>query len=106
MIFHISSTSVERVVLSLGVENRCTGDTGTSNHSIIEILANPQYDPNSKAHDLAILTLANVVNFGTNLVPICLPKIGGYCRQNYPTKHSFITQFLFNLQYPISKVNM
>jgi hypothetical protein len=62
------------VKVTLGAYDRCGVDTSSVNESISSITVLPNYDARTGSHDIALLKLANPINFNDNIRPVCLPQ--------------------------------
>lgn len=66
------------VKISLGQFDRCAPDVTSINVSVEAITIHPEYSPDNRANDIALLRTNSVVLFDRNISPVCLPTPGNY----------------------------
>ncbi|XP_076222336.1 vitamin K-dependent protein C [Nomia melanderi] len=71
----VSVTAAE-VKVSLGEFDRCSLDVSSAVISVESVLLYPEYNPGSRAHDLALIKLSQPIKFERRISPICLPNPG------------------------------
>ncbi|RZC33799.1 trypsin-1 [Asbolus verrucosus] len=64
------------VKVTLGQFDRCSFDVSSMNVSVDKIIIHPDFSPENKANDLALLKLSNPVIFERRISPICLSVPG------------------------------
>ncbi|XP_043470214.1 vitamin K-dependent protein C-like [Leptopilina heterotoma] len=69
----IDSTPPE-VKVSLGEYDRCNLDISSINISVEHIYIHPQFNLESKAHDLALIRFSRSIKFEKRISPVCLPN--------------------------------
>ncbi|XP_078036657.1 chymotrypsinogen A [Augochlora pura] len=71
----VSVTPAE-VKVSLGEYDRCSLDVSSATISVESVFLYPEYNPDSRAHDLALIKLSQPIKFERRISPICLPNPG------------------------------
>ncbi|XP_012288814.2 vitamin K-dependent protein C-like [Orussus abietinus] len=71
----IGATSPE-IKVSLGEYDRCKFDVSSANVSVEAVILHPEFNPESRARDLALIRLARPIKFERRISPICLPNPG------------------------------
>ncbi|XP_033333961.2 vitamin K-dependent protein C [Megalopta genalis] len=71
----VSVTPAE-VKVSLGEYDRCSLDVSSATISVESVSLYPEYNPDSRAHDLALIKLSQPIKFERRISPICLPNPG------------------------------
>ncbi|XP_076683200.1 vitamin K-dependent protein C [Andrena cerasifolii] len=64
------------IKVSLGEYDRCSLDVSSARVSVESITLYPEYNPDSQAHDLALIKLSQSIKFERRISPICLPNPG------------------------------
>ncbi|CAK9813715.1 Phenoloxidase-activating factor 3 [Anthophora plagiata] len=70
------SVTAPEVKVSLGEYDRCNLDISSTTISVESLILHPEYNLESRAHDLALIKLSQSVKFERRLSPICLPNPG------------------------------
>ncbi|XP_066591879.1 phenoloxidase-activating factor 3-like [Prorops nasuta] len=68
--------SLPKIRVTLGQYNRHNHDISSTDYSVESIIKHPEYDPNSHAHDLALIRLSRPTVFEKRVQPVCLPNPG------------------------------
>ena len=71
----LSSTAPE-IKVSLGEYDRCNLDISSFNSSVESLIIHPEFNIESRAHDLALIRLSRPTKFEKRIAPICLPNPG------------------------------
>lgn len=64
------------IKVTTGASDRCFPGTITANHSVSQIIIHPEYEPQTKGNNIALLKLHNVIVTDRWTRQICLPKPG------------------------------
>lgn len=80
------SSTPQEVKVSLGEYDRCNLDISSINISVEHIYIHPEFNIESKAHDLALIRFSRPIKFEKRISPVCLPNAG-----------LFLIKFSFNL---------
>lgn len=62
-----------KMKVALGVHDNCNADTTSSQYSVSNMIIHPEFQPNTRLNDIALLRLSSVVTFEKRISPICLP---------------------------------
>ncbi|XP_050509582.1 clotting factor G beta subunit-like [Diabrotica virgifera virgifera] len=62
------------IKVTLGQTDRCHPDTTSVNMSVDRIMIHPEYNPGSRAHDIALIRLNTPAKLDKRILPICLPS--------------------------------
>ncbi|XP_070517918.1 phenoloxidase-activating factor 1 [Cardiocondyla obscurior] len=68
--------AVHEVKVSLGEYDRCTVDISSVNNSVESLILHPEFNPEAKIHDIALIRLSRPIKFEKRISPICLPNPG------------------------------
>ncbi|XP_046418782.1 vitamin K-dependent protein C-like [Neodiprion fabricii] len=71
----IAATAPE-IKVSLGEYDRCHLDISSSNVSVETVIPFPEFNPESRSHDLALLRLSQPTKFERRISPVCMPNPG------------------------------
>ncbi|XP_015514556.2 vitamin K-dependent protein C [Neodiprion lecontei] len=71
----IAATAPE-IKVSLGEYDRCHLDISSSNVSVETVIPFPEFNPESRGHDLALLRLSQPTKFERRISPVCMPNPG------------------------------
>lgn len=64
------------IKVTLGHYDLCFPDISSINISVESVFIHPDFNPGNRAHDLALLRLANIASLERRIRPICLPTPG------------------------------
>ncbi|XP_053996821.1 vitamin K-dependent protein C-like [Hylaeus anthracinus] len=70
------SVTAPEIKVSLGEHDRCNLDVSSTRVSVESVILYPEYNPDSHAHDLALIKLSQQIKFERRISPICLPNPG------------------------------
>ncbi|XP_020707654.1 vitamin K-dependent protein C [Athalia rosae] len=70
------ATTAPEIKVSLGEYDRCHLDISSTNVSVETVIPYPEFNPESRAHDLALLRLSQPTKFERRISPVCLPNPG------------------------------
>ncbi|XP_017791623.1 PREDICTED: vitamin K-dependent protein C-like [Habropoda laboriosa] len=70
------SVTAPEVKVSLGEYDRCNLDISSATISVESLILHPEYNLESRAHDLALIKLSQPIKFERRISPICLPNPG------------------------------
>ncbi|KAL6262147.1 hypothetical protein P5V15_007244 [Pogonomyrmex californicus] len=68
--------TAHEIKISLGEHDRCTLDISSVNVSVEAVTLHPEFNPESDAHDLALIRLSRPTKFEKRISPVCLPNPG------------------------------
>ncbi|XP_043280113.1 phenoloxidase-activating factor 3-like [Venturia canescens] len=71
----VGATAPE-IKVSLGEYDRCNIDISSINSSVETVTMYPEFNPDSHAHDLALVRLSRPIKFEKRISPVCLPNPG------------------------------
>ncbi|XP_026674944.1 serine proteinase stubble-like [Ceratina calcarata] len=64
------------IKVSLGEYDRCNLDVSSTTVSVESLILYPEYNPESHAHNLALIKLSQTIKFNRRISPICMPNPG------------------------------
>ncbi|XP_076621859.1 vitamin K-dependent protein C [Colletes latitarsis] len=70
------SVTAPEIKVTLGEHDRCNLDVSSARVSVESLTLYPEYNPDSHAHDLALIKLSQSIKFERRMSPICLPNPG------------------------------
>ncbi|CAH2012041.1 unnamed protein product [Acanthoscelides obtectus] len=60
------------IKVTLGQFDRCVPDTSSTNTSVEKIILHPDFSPENRAHDIALIKLSTLVKIERRISPVCL----------------------------------